>query len=262
MSAIIVDDQIVHYEVLGRGRPVIFLHGWLGSWRYWIPAMQALSAEFRTYAVDFWGFGDTARESSRYSLDQQAHLIHRFMEQLGIVRAAFVGHGLGGLAALRLGGQHADEVDRVMAVSVPLATADLNPRLASTNVPGLVDWLLDRTPLTEQLSTEANKTDPLALEAGLRDAMGADTVKTLEALRAPCLLVHGVNDPAVVPPAEDRASGLSVNLHRIVFDASRHFPMIDEAAKFNRLLTDFLSLKSGEEVSNLQLKEEWKRRVR
>jgi CheY-like chemotaxis protein len=33
--------EIVHYEVLGRGRPLIFLHGWIGSWRYWIPSMQS-----------------------------------------------------------------------------------------------------------------------------------------------------------------------------------------------------------------------------
>jgi len=29
MSAVLLDDRIVHYEVLGRGRPVIFLHGWV-----------------------------------------------------------------------------------------------------------------------------------------------------------------------------------------------------------------------------------------
>ena len=45
MSALIIDEEVVHYEVLGRGRPLIFVHGWLGSWRYWIPTMQALSAE-------------------------------------------------------------------------------------------------------------------------------------------------------------------------------------------------------------------------
>jgi hypothetical protein len=38
--------------------------------------------------------------------------------------------------------------------------------------------------------------------------------------------------------------------------------MIDEAPKFNRLLADFLSLKGGEDLANLGLKETWKRRVR
>ncbi|HEY4724103.1 MAG TPA: alpha/beta hydrolase, partial [Anaerolineae bacterium] len=33
MSAIIIDSGLIHYEAIGRGRPLIFLHGWLGSWR-------------------------------------------------------------------------------------------------------------------------------------------------------------------------------------------------------------------------------------
>jgi hypothetical protein len=38
--------------------------------------------------------------------------------------------------------------------------------------------------------------------------------------------------------------------------------MLEENRKFNRLLIDFLSLPSGESPRQLQLKEEWKRRVR
>jgi hypothetical protein len=38
--------------------------------------------------------------------------------------------------------------------------------------------------------------------------------------------------------------------------------MLDEPAKFNRLMTDFLTLGSGVSPRQLQLKEEWKRRVR
>ena len=67
MSAILLDDRIVHYEVLGRGRPIIFLHGWVGSWRYWVPAMQAAAMSFRAYALDLWGFGDTAHDSACYT---------------------------------------------------------------------------------------------------------------------------------------------------------------------------------------------------
>jgi len=38
--------------------------------------------------------------------------------------------------------------------------------------------------------------------------------------------------------------------------------MLDQANKFNRLMNDFLSLASGESPQQLQLKEEWKRRIR
>jgi hypothetical protein len=51
-------------------------------------------------------------------------------------------------------------------------------------------------------------------------------------------------------------------VHQVVLEGSGHFPMLDENQKFNRLMTDFLALESGDSPRELQLKEEWKRRVR
>jgi pimeloyl-ACP methyl ester carboxylesterase len=101
MSAILIENDLVHYEVLGRGKPVLFLHSWIGSWRYWIPVMQAASVGYRTYALDLWGFGDTAK-NQKYSIEDQTQLIIQFLDKLGIFRIAIVGHGLGGLVALDL----------------------------------------------------------------------------------------------------------------------------------------------------------------
>jgi len=50
MSAIILESSLVHYEALGRGKPLLFLHDWLGSWRYWVPTMVDMSSSFRAYA--------------------------------------------------------------------------------------------------------------------------------------------------------------------------------------------------------------------
>jgi hypothetical protein len=51
-------------------------------------------------------------------------------------------------------------------------------------------------------------------------------------------------------------------MQHIVFEGSGHFPMMEETQRFNRLLIDFLALDSGASPQELQLKEEWKRRVR
>ena len=77
-----------------------------------------------------------------------------------------------------------------------------------------------------------------------------------------CLLVNGQNDPAINPPELDALVTLPEQTHGILFEQSGHFPMLDESSKFNRLLVDFLALGPGESPRQLQLKEEWKRRVR
>jgi hypothetical protein len=51
-------------------------------------------------------------------------------------------------------------------------------------------------------------------------------------------------------------------MHQVNLDGSGHFPMVDNPVQFNRLMTDFLALDSGASPRDLQLKEEWKRRVR
>jgi pimeloyl-ACP methyl ester carboxylesterase len=129
MSAITIEDDLVHYEVLGRGRPVILLHSWLGSWRYWVPAMQQLSMKYRTYALDLWGFGDSGRDARRYDFRSQVKLLDQFMEKLGITKAALIGHGLGASISVRYALEYPDRVPRLMAVSPPLF------RMAPTSSP-------------------------------------------------------------------------------------------------------------------------------
>jgi pimeloyl-ACP methyl ester carboxylesterase len=80
------------------------------------------------------------------------------------------------------------------------------------------------------------------------------------ALDVPCLLVYGEKDQAITLPTYEAAT--STFTHQVVLDGSGHFPMVEETIKFNRLLTDFLALDSGAGPSELQMKEEWKRRVR
>lgn len=262
MSAILIEQQIVHYEVLGRGRPLIFLHGWVGSWRYWIPAMQHASTMFRAYALDLWGFGDTAKDAGHYSLESQIQLIDSFMEQMGIARVALVGHGLGAVAALAYCRRNPDLVDRVMAVGYPLDDTRVNGKMRSGTPLELVDWLLGKTVHAETLRPEVTKTDPQAIAmslAGLADEAIRTQAKHNE--RA-CLLVHGQNDPAVSSPDVDTLLALPEQTHGILLEGAGHFPMLDETPKFNRLLSDFLALGPGESPRQLQLKEEWKRRVR
>lgn len=120
MSAITIENDLVHYEVLGRGRPVIFVHGWLGSWRYWVPTMQQLSVKYRTYALDLWGFGDSGKEANRYGFKDQVQLLTEFMDKLGITKAALVGHSLGAAVCLRFAAQHPDRAPRVALINPPL----------------------------------------------------------------------------------------------------------------------------------------------
>jgi pimeloyl-ACP methyl ester carboxylesterase len=130
MSAITVGGDLVHYEVLGRGgRPVILLHGWFGSWRYWIPTMRQLQLKFRVYAIDLFGYGDSSKNPEKYSIESQMRLLSEFMQQLGIPKAAFIGHGLGAQVITEFAFRNPDRVARLLISSAPLfSVPDLETR--------------------------------------------------------------------------------------------------------------------------------------
>ena len=262
MSAIILDGSMVHYEALGRGRPIIFLHGWVGSWRYWINAMQVASTSFRAYAIDLFGFGDSTRDPLRYSLDQQAELINRFLEEMGIGKVAIVGHDLGALVGFAFLKKWHGSVDRMMAINCPVEYDTLNSRIKTATMSELTDWLSSKTPEATSALADASKVDPKAVTASI-DSLQADNLfPNVRNLGVPCLFVYGSNTPALTIPSQEKIDALPQHMHQINLDGLGHFPMLDNPPQFNRLLTDFLALDSGESPRELLLKEEWKRRVR
>ncbi len=262
MSAIILRDHIVHYEVLGRGRPVLFLHGWVGSWRYWVPAMQQVSQQHRAYALDLWGFGDSDKHPPLYTLEAQVQLLTSFLDRMGIGRVALVGHGLGAVVGLHFSLQYPLIVDRMLLVAMPSEADALHPRLRADSPEKLAAWLLKPTISTEPARAEAPKADPLALRSTVEPLQSLDLMSQVAKVEMACLLVHGRNDPLVRLPSDLALAQWPENIHQIIFEQSGHFPMLDEPSKFNRLLADFLHLPSGTGPQQLQLKEEWKRRVR
>jgi len=261
MSAIVVSEGLIHYEVIGRGRPLVFIHGWLGSWRYWVPTMEELSVKHRAYAFDLWGFGDSDKLSKPYSIDAYVELLGQFLDKLGVMRPTLVGHALGGVVALLFASQASDRVERIVGVSMPLVGATINRPLASLSGGGdALARLAARRAKFPEVEMEVRKTDVSAVADSMHSAMESDLRRVLPPLDIPVLLVYGKDDPLISPPQEEWLRDCDNNVRVISLDGAHHFPMLEERNKFNRLLKDFLE--AGEDLASLELKEEWQRRLR
>jgi pimeloyl-ACP methyl ester carboxylesterase len=262
LSAILLNGSIVHYEALGRGRPIVFLHGWVGSWRYWIPAMQVASTSFRAYALDLFGFGDTAHQPLHYTIDQQAMLLDQFLGEMGIGKVALVGHGLGALVGFQFIKQFPRSVDRILAVNCPLTYEAVNVRMRTAPLAELTSWLSNRSPEINVALAEASKTDPQALVASMASLQADTLFSDMSQVSMPCLFVYGQNDPAISLPSPEASASFPDMMHHMVLEDIGHFPMIEDPVRFNRLMTDFMALEPGLSPRDLQFKEEWRRRVR
>jgi pimeloyl-ACP methyl ester carboxylesterase len=170
---------------------------------------------------------------------------------------------LGAIVAMLFAERFRQWVDRILAIGMPDGSQTLPAKLFASLPGELADWLLSRSASSEAARAEAAKADPRAVQNSLSSLQGLNLVDKLQRVDLPFLLVYGQNDPAFPAPVlSDSPTDLPQNMHQIVFEGVGHFPMLDDSSKFNRLLADFLSLESGVSPRQLQLKEEWKRRVR
>lgn len=261
MSAIFIDGQLAHYEVIGHGKPVLFLHGWVGSWRYWVPTMQTISSTNRAYALDLWGFGDSAK-NNQYTINDQVEFVRAFIEKIGLSQVSIVGHNLGAIVAYEFAFLKPDLVEKILSISLPLSFDLLNARLLLGDHIGLVDKLLGKGIETEAVRSDESKNDPNAIQTTIVELEMTNQLRNLDSFEKTSLLIFGQNDSVVRVPSIEKIQSLHSNLHTIIFEESGHFPMLDESSKFSRLLSEFLELGEDDSPRNLQIKEKWQRRVR
>ena len=87
--------------------------------------MGFLGRSYRTYALDFWGFGESGKKRETYAVQDFVGLVNQFMEQLGISQAPLVGHSMGGTVSLSMAIQYPQRVRKVVVVGSPIVGSSL-----------------------------------------------------------------------------------------------------------------------------------------
>ena len=105
-----VNGKNVAYRAMGDGeQAIILLHGFSCEMRTWRRLQPLLAQEFRTVAIDLWGFGASARPA-HLAPEDWLEEITGVMDYLGISAATIAGHSMGGRAALMLAAQVPERV--------------------------------------------------------------------------------------------------------------------------------------------------------
>lgn len=263
MSSIVTEQGILHYESIGRGQPIILLHGWINSWDVWRDMMIALAktGRFRVYALDFWGFGDSAKlansQNTVFHIDSYAEMVRQFMDSLGIQQAPIFGHSMGGTVALQVSLTHPARVERVAVVGSPIIGSSLNPFLQLAGY-GSVAKLVWRYPILlhsimrlllakdskkvrGMIFRDVQRTTIESFFRSIGDLKNTDLRNKLVSLDLPTLGIYGVKDN-IVSPSNAQLLQASVRASKVsILQRSRHFPMTDEPELFLETVNNFLS---------------------
>ena len=114
-----IDGNRIHYAEAGAGRPIVFIHG-LGAQfhQFEHPLFDRLSGDFHLVALDRPGSGYSVRAAGASAgLSEQARIVVRLIEQLGLQRPLLVGHSLGGMVALTVAIEHPDAISGLALLS-------------------------------------------------------------------------------------------------------------------------------------------------
>ena len=229
------DGVRIHYATLGNPKdpPVLMIHGFPDYWYSWRALMADLSRDHYTIAIDQRGYNlsDKPEGEQNYRLKYMVGDVAAVLHQLGLAKATIVGHDWGGVVAWQVAIDRPDLVDRLVILNLPHLRG-LRRELAANpqqqknsayarsfmqdgfakklSVPALVDIAVpDKSDVdTREKYTQAMQRS--SIEAMLdyyrqnypREPYAADTSPVVK-VRAPVLMIHGLDDPFLLPGALD-----------------------------------------------------------
>jgi pimeloyl-ACP methyl ester carboxylesterase len=269
VSSIVTTNGLLHFEIVGRGEPLILLHGWINSWDVWRESMLALGTGIpgdpittrRVYALDFWGFGASSKPDhsadKTYDLPSYVEMVREFMDNMGIASAPVAGHSLGGTVALLFALIYPNRTDKVIVVGSPIKGNSLNPflKLAGYRWLARLVWLLpfirsaimrlllagDSEKVQEMISRDVQRTSVDSFFRSIGNLRKTDLSDELPNLSVPALGIFGAQDNIVSPINARLLAESARGIQLITMPNSRHFPMVDEPEFFIREISGFLN---------------------
>ena len=243
---------------MDAGNRSFCLHGWLGSWGLWQETMAYLGRYYRTYALDFWGFGESGKKRNTYQVNDFVSLVDQFMEQLGIVQAPLVGHSMGGTVSLAVAMRYPQRVRRVAIIgspivgsslALPLKLAGYRPIAYSlfTLFPafrmamrGASPFICGDPGFPQMMDRDLSRTNLESFLLSIASLRRTDLRPQLEKIRVPCMGMFGHRDIIVSPNQwQDLLQGVpNARIER--FERAGHFIMLDEPQRFLGNLKEFL----------------------
>ncbi len=90
----------INYNTVGKGAPVVFLHGFLENSTMWEETILYFSDYYHCVSIDLLGHGDTECLGYIHSMEDMAIAVKAVLDHLEISNAALIGHSMGGYTAL------------------------------------------------------------------------------------------------------------------------------------------------------------------
>lgn len=262
----------LYYEDLGKGQPVILIHGWPLSGKSWEPQVQVLlDAGYRVITYDRRGFGKSQPTSDGYDYNGLTADLEQLITDLDLQNVVLVGFSMGGGEVVRyLTNNGSENISKIALISsiIPIVKqtednpdgvpeSDLNEileNLKKDRVTFLESFhknfynygLLSQSVSQAQLNYDwsiASNASPLATLKCAESWANTDFRPELQNVKVPTLIVHGDADKVVpIATAGAQAAKGIANSEYHVIEGAPHGLNVTHAEELNQILINFLKV--------------------
>jgi pimeloyl-ACP methyl ester carboxylesterase len=194
----------LYYETHGTGRPLILLHGGLGSGEMFGPTLPALAEHHQVIVVDLQGHGRTADNDRPIDVRLMADDIAALIDQLGLEKPDVVGYSLGGGVAFFTASKYPEKVGKLVMASAHIDSDAMPPEMraqqAQVNTAAVES--LKNTPMYELYQRVAPRPEDFGrLLDKIGESMSKDfnDSEEMRGLQVPTMLVCA--DADMAPPS-------------------------------------------------------------
>jgi non-heme chloroperoxidase len=235
------DSLRLYYAESGdpAGPAILFLHGWPDSWFSYSRVLPLLPDRYRALVPDQRGFGESDRPDGGYGIPDLAADAAAFLDEVGVTRAAIVGHSFGTFVARRVAEAYPERVSRLVLIGS--AFSPVNPvtrevQASLRDLPEPVTLAFAREfqsgtihlPLPpeffERLLSESVKLPARLWRATFAGLLSFDDARELGRIAAPTLLLSGDHDALFSRGEQERLVQAIPNARLRVYPDTGHCP--------------------------------------
>ena len=254
----------IHYESVGEGPTLVFMHGWAMSGRVW-QTLEGMSDRYRLIFLDLRGHGLSAAPDSGYSYENFADDLVDLFGALRLDNVVLIAWSMGVQIALQAYPRLEERLAALVFVAgTPRFTAGegyphglpsnetrgMALRLKRDCAGTITDFSRRMFAEGEILPGEAERMSfeeiltnlPAyhALKESLATLASADLCAVLPSIKLPVLLIHGSAD-TICPPSASRYMALHLpDACLAVMEGAGHAPFLSKPLEFEALFSEFL----------------------
>jgi 3-oxoadipate enol-lactonase len=250
----------LYYIEIGRGSPLICLHGYALDHTIWLDMAEEMKSNVRLILPDLRGHGKSPSPEGKYSMLSMAEDILQIMDSLSIERATIAGHSMGGYIALALAELHQDRL-LGLALIASHAFTDLpekkrarledieklkmlTPLEVLSGMPGKLSKDIRVTEYCKTLISRASKNGILGVLAGMAER--PDKIDIMASLKIPVIAIVGIDDQLIPLKTSKDMVPIAKRMQLIEILNAGHMPMMEKPQETAKALFNFI--KTSEEI--------------